>query len=202
MCRVNARKGQRIVQDEPPGPLLLAYGVEDWEEAVQLHNQLSFRPATALFCDTEHPDLKEMVRRISTGSLNINRGTIGSSQRLPAAGLGRSSNGMSGGVDLLRFLTRPRAMLVERRAFDSNHVVPGVNWASHGSEPPDITGSLELEALDDDTSVESVGLLDLDDVVEISDVEPVDDPVEEFVEVVVDPNSVEPKDIDDRSGSS
>ncbi|MFK7927036.1 MAG: aldehyde dehydrogenase [Myxococcota bacterium] len=202
MYWVNGRKGQRFLHDEPPGPLLLAYRVEDWEEAVQLHNQLSFRPATALFCDTEHADLKEMVRRISTGSLNINRGTIGSSQRLPAAGLGRSSNGLSGGVDLLRFLTRPRAMLVERRAFDANHVVPGVNWSTDGSEPPDITGSLELEALDDDTAGESVGLLELDDVVEISDVEPVDDPVEEFDEVVVDPNSVEPKDSDDATEPS
>ncbi|MFT7520497.1 MAG: hypothetical protein ACI9MC_002646, partial [Kiritimatiellia bacterium] len=43
-----------------------------------------------------------------------------------------------------RFLTRPRAMLVERRPFDPTHVVPGVNWDMH-EEPPDLTGALVPE---------------------------------------------------------
>jgi len=142
---INGRQGQRFLHDEPPGPLLMLYKVEDWQEAVQIHNELAFRPATALFVDPEHSELTEMVRGLLTGALNINRGSIGSSQRLPAAGVGRASNAISGGVELLRFLSRPRAMLVERRPFDPNHVVPGVNWDRHDDEPPDLTGMLELE---------------------------------------------------------
>lgn len=140
---VNGKRGHTFLNEEPPGPLLMVHRVEDWQEGVRLHNQLAFRAATSLFVDPEHPDLAEIVRQLRTGSLNLNRGTIGSSQRLPAAGMGRSSNGMSSGIDLLRFFSRPRAMLVERRPFDPGHVVPGVNWNAEDGETPDLTGALE-----------------------------------------------------------
>jgi succinylglutamic semialdehyde dehydrogenase len=143
---VNGRRSDTFLGEEPPGPVLLLYKVEDWQEAVQLHNQLSYRAAAALFVDPEHPDLAEMVRRLRTGALNINRGTIGSSQRLPSAGLGRASNGIASGIELLRFLARPRAMLVERRPFDASHIVPGVNWETDDlQDAPDLTGALEIE---------------------------------------------------------
>lgn len=142
---VNGTRGQAFLNEEPPGPVVLVYRVDHWEDAVRLHNKLAFRPATSVFVEPEHDDLGEMVRRLRTGALNINRGTIGSSQRLPSAGLGRSSNGFSGGIDLLRFLTRPRAMLVERRPFDASHMVPGLNWEQGDDEPPDLTGSLVSE---------------------------------------------------------
>lgn len=138
---VNGR-GQSFLNDEPPGPLLLVYRVDDWHEAVAMHNELAFRPATALFADAERKEVPEMVRRLQTGALNINRGTIGMSQRLPSAGVGRASNGSPGGIDFLRFLARPRAMLVERRPFDPGHVVPGVNWDHVEEETPDLTGAL------------------------------------------------------------
>ncbi len=142
---VSDRRGSAFLADEPPGPIVLLYKVDTWEEAVKLHNQIAFRPATSLFVAAEHPDLGEMIRRLRTGAINVNRGTIGASQRLPSAGVGRSSNGFSSGIDLLRFLTRPRAMLVERRPFDPSHVVPGLNWDQAGEEPPDLTGSLVAE---------------------------------------------------------
>ncbi len=144
---VNGRNGQLFLDDEPPGPLLMVYRVEDWEEGVRLHNRMEFRVATSIFADPDHPEIGEMARRLRTGALNLNRGTIGASQRLPAAGMGRSSNGIPGGIDLLRFLSRPRAMLVERRPFDGTHVVPGVHWDQEDEEPPDLTGALVPDGL-------------------------------------------------------
>jgi acyl-CoA reductase-like NAD-dependent aldehyde dehydrogenase len=117
--------------------------VEDWEEAAGLHNQLVYRVTTSLFTNADNPNLEEMANRLKTGSLNVNRATIGASLRLPSVGLGRSSNGIPAGIDILRFLSTPRAMLVERRPFDASQVVPGVHWDS--SEPltdNDLTGDL------------------------------------------------------------
>ena len=117
-----------FVDHEPPGPTLLLYRVRNWEEAVALHNRLLYRVSTSLFVSPDMPDLPEVVGRLKTGSLNINRGTIGASLRLPAVGLGRSSNGVPGGIDLLRFLSTPRSTLVETRPFDASQAVPGVHW--------------------------------------------------------------------------
>jgi len=117
-----------FINDEPPGPTVLLYRVKTWEEAVALHNRLLYRVSTSLFVAPDMPDLPEMVGRLKTGSLNINRGTIGASLRLPAVGLGRSSNGIPGGIDLLRFLSTPRSTLVETRPFDASQAVPGIHW--------------------------------------------------------------------------
>jgi succinylglutamic semialdehyde dehydrogenase len=125
---VNWENGSPFLNDEPPGPTLLVYQVNNWEEALALHNKLSYRVSTSLFVKSDHKEIAEMVARLRTGSLNLNRGTIGASLRLPAVGLGRSSNGVPGGIDLLRFLSTPRSTLVETRPFDSSQAVPGVNW--------------------------------------------------------------------------
>ena len=128
MYWVDWERGHGFINDEPPGPSLLVYKVRDWEEAMALHNKLKYRISTSLFVDSDHANLAEMVARLKTGSLNVNRGTIGASLRLPSVGLGRSSNGMPGGIDLLRFLSTPRSTLVEGRAFDPRNAVPGMNW--------------------------------------------------------------------------
>ena len=126
---VHWERGDALLGQEPPGPTLLVYQVDDWEEAIALHNRLKFRPAAALFVDPDHTHLKEMKRRIQTGSLNINRGTIGSSIRLPAAGRGCSSNGFSGGLALLRFLSTQRSVLQDTRPFDPQSALPGMRWS-------------------------------------------------------------------------
>ncbi len=138
-------KGQAVLEDEPPGPTLMVYKVDAWDEAVLLHNQLVYRASTSLFTDPESPELDEVASRLKTGSLNVNRGTIGASLRLPAVGLGRSSNGIPAGIDLLRFLSTPRSTLVERRPFDPAQSVPGTNWDR--GEFPDLSGSLMPEKL-------------------------------------------------------
>ena len=141
MYWIEWEKGHGFVNDEPPGPSLLLYKVRDWEEAVALHNKLKYRVSTSVFVDPDHKDLPEMVARLKAGSLNINRGTIGASLRLPSVGLGRSSNGMPGGIDLLRFLSTARSTLVEGRAFDPRNAVPGMNWNDDDLE------EVELEEL-------------------------------------------------------
>jgi hypothetical protein len=60
--------------------------------------------------------------------------------RLPSVGLGRSSNGIPGGIDLLRFLSTPRSTLVETRPFDPSQAVPGINWHAD----TDLSDDLEL----------------------------------------------------------
>lgn len=125
--------GSRL-DDEPVGPTVQVYCVEDWEEAVDLHNRMAFRLSSSVFTRAEGDALKELVSRLATGCLNVNRGTIGSSLRLPAVGQGRSANGIPADIDLLRFLATPRATLVDRRPFDASRWVPGTGAMPKGVE--------------------------------------------------------------------
>jgi acyl-CoA reductase-like NAD-dependent aldehyde dehydrogenase len=143
MYRVDWESGHGFINDEPPGPTVLIYRVRNWEEAVALHNRLLYRVSTSLFIAPDFPELPEVVGRLKTGSLNINRSTIGGSLRLPAVGLGRSSNGHPAGIDLLRFLSTPRSTLVENRPFDPSQAVPGINWDEDDEDP--ISVEVELE---------------------------------------------------------
>ncbi len=144
--RVFWENGHGFLNEEPPGPSLLVYRVSSWEEAVALHNQLVYRVATSVFVRPDHGALDEILNRLKTGAVNLNRGTIGASLRLPSVGLGRSSNGLPGGIDLLRFLSTPRSTLVESRPFDPHQVVPGINWGAT-VEPEDLSTELVPEPL-------------------------------------------------------
>ncbi len=147
--RVHWDNGHPFLGEEPPGPLLLVYRVSNWEEAAALHNQAVFRPAAALFTRTDSPVLEEMRDRLRTGALNINRGTIGASLRLPSVGLGRSSNGAPTGLEVLRFLTQPRSQLVETRPFEGMPVLPGTHW----NTPTEVEAELEDDDLEDTEDV-------------------------------------------------
>ena len=142
---VHWERGSAFLNDEPPGPTLLVYQVDNWEEAIALHNRLVYRPAAALFVDPEHPYLDEMKQRVETGALNINRGTISSSMRLPSTSRGRSSNGYSGGLELLRFLSTQRSVLEDTRAFDPEVALPGMDWGNLSDEPTDMGAAQETE---------------------------------------------------------
>lgn len=111
--------------DEPVGPTVLVYCVDGWDHAVNLHNQMAFRLSTSVFTESEGTQAASMSAALRTGCLNINRGTIGSSLRLPSVGQGRSANGIPADIDLLRFLATPSATLVDRRPFDASRWVPG-----------------------------------------------------------------------------
>lgn len=129
---VDWERNSPVLAGEPPGPTLLVYRVKDWQEAIALHNQVEARISTSLFTDRQSPTLNEFRERLRTGALNINRGTIAASLRLPSIGLGTSSNGLGGGVGLLEHLTHPRSQLTEVRAFESMPKLPGVIWESEG----------------------------------------------------------------------
>ena len=105
--RVGWDNGAPVLGGEPPGPMLLVYRVSNWREAAALHNQASFRLATSVFTRQDNPVLPELRERLRTGALNINRGTIGASLRLPSVGLSRSSSSVSAGWAL--YLTHPRS---------------------------------------------------------------------------------------------
>jgi succinylglutamic semialdehyde dehydrogenase len=155
--RVHWENGDPCLVDEPPGPMLLIYKVANWEEATALHNQAAFRASTSVFTRTDSPVLNELRDRVRTGALNINRGTIGASLRLPSVGLGRSSNGVPAGLEILQVLTHPRSQLIEVRPFTGSPVLPGTNWNLPPSHEPevevedtdesdDLSASLELSA--------------------------------------------------------
>lgn len=140
--RVHWENGNALLDEEPPGPILLVYKVADLEEAARLHNKLAFRPVCSVFCRNDSPHLAEARELIRTGALNINRSTVGSSMRLPAAGLGRSGNGLPSGLEMMRVVTYPRASLVETRAFDPAVMVPGLDWDQPEDEDTDDDVSL------------------------------------------------------------
>ena len=117
--------------------------VKDWAEAAALHNQVAARSTASVFTqlDTEH--LQHIRERLRTGTLNINRGTIGSSFRLPSSPQGSSGNGHGAGLDLLRQLSHARAQLVENEPFDPFQALPGTQWSD--DLKCDDTMDLELE---------------------------------------------------------
>lgn len=136
IVRVQWDNGHPFLNEPPPGPTLLVYKVSSWQEAAALHNQTAYRLATSVFTSIDSPILGELADRLRTGALNINRGTIGASLRLPTVGLGRSSNGIPAGLGLIHALTAPRAMLVESRSFEGMPVLPGTHW--HDAAPVEV----------------------------------------------------------------
>ncbi|MBN1335526.1 MAG: aldehyde dehydrogenase family protein [Deltaproteobacteria bacterium] len=128
--------GPTVLNEEPPGPILLVYRVSQWEEAAALHNQAFYRSVTSVFARPDDLALAELRDRLRTGSLNVNRSTLGAYLRLPRVGLGRSSNGHAEGLQLLRSLAYPRASLTEHRPFDARRLLPGVHWTGGARRPP------------------------------------------------------------------
>jgi acyl-CoA reductase-like NAD-dependent aldehyde dehydrogenase len=105
-----------FLDEEPPGPSLLLYKVDGWEDGVALHNAMASRPSTSVFLAPEHEAFDEVLARLEAGSVHIHRGTLGTSIRLAPVAYGRSSNGVAGDVDLVRFLAPYRATLVDTRS--------------------------------------------------------------------------------------
>ena len=141
---VNWRGGSAFLNEEPPGPTLLLYKVDSTDEAIALHNQARYRLACSLFPKPGDSGLPDIVDRLRTGSLFLNRSTTHSILPLEAVGLGRSSNGWAGGLGLLRVLTYPRSQVAETQAFDASHALPGTFW--NDEEPTADLPAIEVEA--------------------------------------------------------
>jgi len=55
---------------------------------------------------------------------------------------------MPGGLELVRFLSSPRATVIEGRPFDDQQVVPGVRWNGEedvDDQATDLTGAAPTE---------------------------------------------------------
>ena len=105
LYKINWEGGNQMLDDTPPGPILLVYEVADYDEAVSLYNQLKFRKLVSIFGSVE--ELRNTnFKRLSCGGLFINRAPEDSS--LPSAGMGFNSNITNGGSDILTHLTRKK----------------------------------------------------------------------------------------------
>lgn len=113
------------LDEEPPGPVLQVYRVDDADEAVALHNRQGFRLSASVFTARTGAELRSITDRLDTGALQLNRGTIGASLRAAASGRGRSAAGIAGDVALMHHLVAPRATLVNRRRSEGGICVPG-----------------------------------------------------------------------------
>ncbi len=114
--------------DEPPGPTLLCYRVHDADHAIAIHEQLRFRAVTSVFAAPDDPALPRLLNELHTGAIHVNRATVSTSTRLPSLALGRASNGVPAGVELLRTLTASRVVLGDGGAADDSAMLPGVRW--------------------------------------------------------------------------
>jgi hypothetical protein len=106
--------------------------VRDWQQAAALHNQAFYRPVASVFASAQNPHVADMQERLRTGTLNLNRSTLGTYLRLPRIGLGRAGHGLPEGLQLLHLLSYPRTSLAELRAFNPQALLPGVDWGGEG----------------------------------------------------------------------
>ena len=101
--QINWSNGSPMLDEEPPGPFLLLYEVNNNEEIVNLHNKVGFRRMTSVFTDPNRKNLSSFLQKLDTGAIFINQ----SPQEIsaPIIGRGKSSNGVKMGVGMLRQLT-------------------------------------------------------------------------------------------------
>jgi acyl-CoA reductase-like NAD-dependent aldehyde dehydrogenase len=104
LYKVNWTNGSPMLNDEPPGPILLVYEVNDIEEAVGLHNQTQFRRMTSIFTNKNRTDLPSIFKNIHTGALFLNQAPKETASPIGAQGF--SSNMNASGTDLLNQLLR------------------------------------------------------------------------------------------------
>ena len=104
LYKVNWTNGSPMLTDEPPGPILLIYEVNDVQEAIALHNQLQFRRLTSLFCEEAPAVINNLRSQLHTGGVFINSAPKETSFPIGAQGL--SANTSGSGVDLLHHLVR------------------------------------------------------------------------------------------------
>lgn len=118
-----------VVEDDDPtevpvGPSLRVIVVDDADEAVERAASLSYRGVVSLFSSA--PDeAARLAQRLPFGAVHVNRGTTGGSLRLASVPRGRSGNGVSGGLDAVRFLAPAQAVVIDRRPHDDKRHAPG-----------------------------------------------------------------------------
>ncbi len=105
LYKVNWESGSMMLDDTPPGPILLVYEVNSFEQAVELYHQMQFRKSLSIFGSAN--ELRNTnLNSIECGGLYLNQAP--SDSALPTAGWGYNSNVANGGTDILLQLIRKR----------------------------------------------------------------------------------------------
>jgi succinylglutamic semialdehyde dehydrogenase len=116
-----------LMGEEIVGPTLELHVVEDFNEAVAVHNRSRSGLVTSLFTrNDEH--MREARYVLRTGALNFNRSTVSISARLPLEGQLGSSNGITMGLFAVRSCTYPLSYLEDDKPFDRSAIMPGIHW--------------------------------------------------------------------------
>ncbi|MBI4508966.1 MAG: aldehyde dehydrogenase family protein [Deltaproteobacteria bacterium] len=110
-------------RDELFGPDLAVYEVDGLEEAIAAANDCDYGLAMSVYTRSEEAWAK-VLDTASVGLLGWNRPTIGSSSRMPFAGLRRSGNHRDGGVHLMRSVVHPVATIERRPLFQPELLPP------------------------------------------------------------------------------
>jgi succinylglutamic semialdehyde dehydrogenase len=120
---VKGKDASAYQREELFGPDLAIYEVEDLDEAIATANDSDYGLCASIYTRSESA-FAHALETTQVGLLNWNRPTIGSSTRMPFAGLGKSGNQRDGGVHLIRSLVHPIATLERPAAFDAATLPP------------------------------------------------------------------------------
>lgn len=104
----------RYRKEEIFGPDVAIYLVRDAEEAVALNNEVAYGLVTSVFTRSRKR-FEALVCRIDTGMVNLNRGTIFSSGRLPFGGTKASGSFKPAGLFSPYYCTTPVAVTQDFR---------------------------------------------------------------------------------------
>ncbi len=115
LCR-NPRRNRsiRFRREEVFGPAVGIYLVEDEREAVALNNEVPYGLITALFT-ASRGRFERLLPQIDTGMVNLNRGTIHSTGKLPFGGTKASGSFRPAGLFSPYYCTVPVAVLSDSR---------------------------------------------------------------------------------------
>jgi acyl-CoA reductase-like NAD-dependent aldehyde dehydrogenase len=106
LYRINWTNGSPMIDDEPPGPIILLYEASGLEEIISLHNMIAHRRMSSVFTDIHRPRLQGLLSRLQTGAVFVNQPPHELS--MAACGQGKSSNGHAMGAGLLESMTQQR----------------------------------------------------------------------------------------------
>ena len=112
LYKINWTNGSPMLDDEPPGPILLVYEVNDIQEAIKLHNQTQFRRMTSIFTEQQSTGLDTILEQIQTGAVFINQAPKDTAS--PIGSQGFSSNNNASGTDLLSNLMRKQVIFAAK----------------------------------------------------------------------------------------
>ncbi len=115
LCQIPRKnRSAHYRREEIFGPDVAIYLTRDDEEAVEINNEVPYGLITAVF--TRSPKhFEKIYRSVDTGMVNLNRGTIFSSGRLPFGGTKASGSFRPAGILSGLYCTYPAAVLKDSR---------------------------------------------------------------------------------------